>query len=350
MDKLTKQEEELLLSYREEGIKLGLQWGKPLPSVSRLHELFRAVYEAGNVPYPNHIITVPGPIELAKVSRYLLTVKTADFHTWEEFQGRGLDQIKVDGSLQGQIGNFGYGLHDVNWLWFNKFFLDNKGTKEIEALRPLMNLVLEGIGWWAPFDGATVVSPMPNAIRLESAPRSPGESRRLHSFDAPALEWGSLKLYRIAGVPVPEDIILTPKEEIPVSRYFQEENAEVRLAIGAKIGMERLFSQMKSTSLDHILLKDYPPILNDFLSRTESVPEWAMDPDTGLVNPMAICYELLDVEIREGITARYLKMGNCSENKIHLEVVDSSCNTVREALAWREGADINEYSDPDWVA
>jgi hypothetical protein len=173
-------------------------------------------------------------------------------------------------------------------------------------------------------------------------------------MDGPCLRYvdGSRR-YCINGIDVPEVICETPAEELDPQLYFQEQNIEVRLAILQKMGMERIFDQLNYKVLDTLTVGEYAPLLADFTSRPEPLPAWATveGVDGGTLNTSAPCYELLDIELDLGErgmqSVKYLRMGNPSEDKTHIEAVTPDCTTVQEALAFRAGLSMDIYLEPE---
>ena len=51
-------------------------------------------------------------------------------------------------------------------------------------------------------------------------------------------------------------------------------------------------------------------------------------------------YELLVLDLGEGLRRPYLKMVNPSLGTWHVEGVHPSCKTVSDALTWRNGTDV----------
>ena len=74
----------------------------------------------------------------------------------------------------------------------------------------------------------------------------------------------------------------------------------------------------------------------------EPLPPWATDKN-GKLDREAVVYELLDITMPDGTSERYLKMGNASEDKIHVECVTGDCDTVAKALAFRADMGYTEF-------
>jgi hypothetical protein len=126
--------------------------------------------------------------------------------------------------------------------------------------------------------------------------------------------WG---LYSLNGIRLDGKYVTTPSCELSVEDVMKESNVDVRREVLRKIGLERFIKETQAKCLDKLEIK---------------------------VNNKQCEYQLLEVDFGEGIIARVLKMDNPSIDAMHVEGVEDTCNTVKEALAWRNG--FNEYVAP----
>lgn len=140
---------------------------------------------------------------------------------------------------------------------------------------------------------------------------------QLHSHDGMAVEypdgWG---VWAWNGVRVTEQIILRPDTLTP-EQIAQERNAQVRQVMVERIGIERVCQLFHAKSID---------------TRGD--------------------YELLVLDLGDGLKRPYLKMLNPSVGVWHVEGVHPNCRTVQESLNWRNGltADqIDEVNGADWI-
>ena len=123
---------------------------------------------------------------------------------------------------------------------------------------------------------------------------------------------------------------------------------------------------MPQVELDKTTLDKFPIVLADFQRRAEGkpfvftnaegvdvtvdagvveeLPPWALTSE-GKLDTQAVAYTLLDITMADDTTERYLKMGNASEDKIHIECVTQDCNSVLDALAFRWGITTEEFSE-----
>lgn len=124
-------------------------------------------------------------------------------------------------------------------------------------------------------------------------------------------------LYYLNGIKVSEHIVMTPGEELDPMLVTSERNAEVRRELVRKIGAERLIQKLHGTVID----------------------EWKKD--------VKVEYKLVTLDIPGmRIKPTYLIMKNPSIGVWHAEGVPSENNTVKKALAWRDG-DNGNYIIPE---
>src|SRR3990167_776924 len=196
-----------------------------------------------------------------------------------------------------------YGQHEAYWLSFYNYFAEVCGlTKETAKIAGLIQLA-QSAGWLLPYKNFCFVSERHNVLK-----RDP--QGRLHCDDGIALAypdgWG---IYALHGVRVKPEYVLTPAAELKPETILAENNAEVRMALIRKVGLERLVS--------------YGAELN----------VWGE-------------YKLLDMKQLMGKMgnqkALYLLMHNPSTGVWHLEGVPNDCTSVKEALHRRKPADLQK--------
>jgi len=127
-----------------------------------------------------------------------------------------------------------------------------------------------------------------------------------------------------------------------------------------------MFKHLDPRPIDTATLQNFPKVLEDFERRdkgepfvyttasgeqitvdegvAETLPPWATDKN-GKLDRNAVVYELLDITMPDGTTEKYLKMGNASEDKIHVECVTEDCDTVAKALAFRAAMEYDEFKE-----
>jgi hypothetical protein len=133
------------------------------------------------------------------------------------------------------------------------------------------------------------------------------QAKQLHCEDGPAVCWpeGEDNYFYLNGVHVPRELVETPARELDPRTLLRERNAQVRREIVRKVGIERVCDALEARSLDQ-----------------------------------AGDYELLLLDLQDGRTRPFLKMKNPSLGVYHIEGVAPECQTVAEALAWRNQSDV----------
>lgn len=129
----------------------------------------------------------------------------------------------------------------------------------------------------------------------------------LHCDGGPAIEYrDGTKIFALNGVMVPEWLAVTPANKIKASEFATITNAEIRREFVRKVGIERICQDMETVLLD----------------KQED-------------------YELHEVDLK-GDTGKwpYLKMLNPSIGVWHMECVDRTCRTVKDALRWRNQSEL----------
>jgi hypothetical protein len=126
--------------------------------------------------------------------------------------------------------------------------------------------------------------------------------------------WG---VHALNGIRMPANYVETQAKDISVSDVMKEQNVDVRREVLRKIGLERFIKETGGKCLDKLTIK---------------------------LNGKSCEYQLLEINLENNVTARVLKMDNPSIDAMHVEGVEDTCNSVKEALAWRNGFDT--YIEP----
>lgn len=150
-----------------------------------------------------------------------------------------------------------------------------------------------------PRDGE---EPLTDVMIVQRRPCEVHRTRdRWHREGGPALRYpDGYAVWALNGVSVPQWLAEPPVEQINLRRLVEIQNADSRREFVRKVGIDRIAAALATKLLD---------TLGD--------------------------YELLDLDLGDDRCRPYLKMRNPSLGCWHLEGVDPSCLTVREALAWR---------------
>jgi hypothetical protein len=201
----------------------------------------------------------------------------------------------VRDSVWDSVWDSGYGQHDANWLGFYDFFKEACNLKsQTEKLLGLWGISLNA-GWWLPHQKICWISERHNSLHRNS-------QGRLHRDGAAALTYpDGWCLFRLNGIPMKPEHVLTPAEKISPESVLAEPNADCRRELLRKVGIERMLAKLPHKSMD---------------KRGN--------------------YELLSVRLSDEVRdARFLRMLNPSVSCWHLEGVDPSCKTITESLNWR---------------
>ncbi|MFA6636911.1 MAG: DUF6745 domain-containing protein [Candidatus Omnitrophota bacterium] len=183
--------------------------------------------------------------------------------------------------------------------WYNDVF--KLGYDE--HMKVIMKLIENCYDWMVLKNACILIE---NPVRLKC-----NDESRLHSDGSMAIEFkDGFGLWRLNGVRVPEEIVMTPREQLPAKALLKEQNAEVRREIVQKLGIEKVCKDLNARCIDR----------------------WKN-------------YELLLLSLGDRRKRPYLKMINPSMGTYHIEGVEPSCKTVKSALAWRNG--MCEYKSPE---
>jgi len=146
---------------------------------------------------------------------------------------------------------------------------------------------------------------------------------RLHNFEGPAcgnIGAPSTYIYAIEGIRLPEWVFNTDPQKITANIILNEENAEIRRILIQKFGITKLLELAKK-----------------------------IDANYG--------YELVEIPLQQigepgegrlsGFTGSYLVMKNPSTGTMHVEGVSNECQTVEEAICWRNNISIHSLISKD---
>ena len=121
-------------------------------------------------------------------------------------------------------------------------------------------------------------------------------------------------MYVLDGIRVPAWVVEVPVERWTKEQVLAEKNAEVRRAIVRKLGIRKAMELFEAVVVH---AKDYSGAKHFQTHEGRA-------------------YELLEIDFGTGGKRRYLKMKNASVGDIHIEAVHPDCNTVDQALGYRE--------------
>lgn len=258
----------------------------PYDSHKEVHKILLDTLKFTSEPIPTMVDRA-----ISKINRLLGLVveKSAD------------EIVKNAGS---SLSNSFWGQHEIPWVAYYNFcgMVSNcYNLDEKETISDWME-ICKTSGWWVPFDYFCFAFERHNVLNLDSTGRCHSETEQSISYP------DGWSIYCLHGVSVKPEYVLIDSEKMDPKIVFSEKNAEVRMALIRKIGIERIIQETKSKVLD----------------------EWND-------------YSLISVNLFKGSknTERagnqiYLKMQNPSTGTWHVEGVHPDCRTVKEAIHYRK--------------
>lgn len=288
-NKLTDKQKEMLQVYKNDGIKIGLDTS-PIDPI-RLEQAVNLLYKCGGLVPPKTIEVVKGPKELLSRGK--------------EVYGDGFDFFSM----------VGYGQHDISWVMFYKFFAKECGDSIERAKEYVEKLAgLEAIsrecGWYLAFDEAFIACEKPTEIHLNS-------EGMLHNPKGPAVVFNDgFTVYSLNGIRIPDKYF---QNTLTARVIMGEPNVDIRRELLRLVGLESFIKELGGTVIDSLTVDSVVTNLGD--------------------KTRPVTYELLQLDLGDGIMGKALKMDNPSIDAMHVEGVPDECMSVKDALAWRNGFD-----------
>ena len=299
---LTNKQKEMTAVYRDEAIRIG-HHATPEPMDEKLvRELTDAHRESCGVAKAKQFIVAESPWQVL------------------ETYGKKYDTITVSSAL--------YGQHDVNWLWFYKFFRDECGL--VDQVKPLNYLIelCHHVNWMWMSSDTTIAVRKPVEAHLVTRKRafidvdgnnSTFDDLVLHNTEGMALKYADGRgLYKLNNIDFfKEDVIKlvnTPADLLSPADVLGVRNTEQRTELIKKIGIDRVFSSLDKKALHKKTFK------------------------------VGGNYKLYELYLNQN--RRVYLEGKCpSQNEVFLERVPSECVTVDQALQWREDWALRRVTD-----
>ncbi|NJO61917.1 MAG: hypothetical protein HC836_27855 [Richelia sp. RM2_1_2] len=203
---------------------------------------------------------------------------------------------------------------------FSDFFVDQgivKLDKDLEEKFKICADTCE-LGLIYPLEDVCVVIKKPTKILLNENGDLHSEKEMAFQIGEPGTQshWG---FYALNGVVVPEELALTPSEELSLEYYKTLTNADVKAEFVRKFGVERMLHFGKK--------------LDTYENYDQETHPWWWKSE----------YELWDMgvlfETEEGLETYqpYLKMKNQTTGIWHVEAVSPECQSLEDAIAERFG-------------
>lgn len=299
VEKLTEQQLAKCPEYVKKYVDLGLST-KPLTDKSKaqITEIIGKVYEAGGLPAPKQVLFFQNPVECSVFA-----------------SKNGAKNVK----------SFCYGSLEAGWLSFYSYFINEvPEVTGLDKIKPLIEL-LGLCSYWLPYANSALVSQNPTSIMKNA--------NGLHNADGPALTYAGDfdPIYSMNGIIMPKWVIETPAKDLDCTKIMKIINVDQRREALRKVGPENLMKSLKSKTLDS------QEVTNETKGKF------------GITNlKRDLNYSLLEFNFGDGMLARYLKMDNPSVDLTHIEGVPNTCNTVFDALAFRNQRALETLGIKTW--
>jgi hypothetical protein len=238
IEKLTAEQEQSLVTYRDEWIAHGLDTS-PL-NEGRAIESVKLAYELADQPEPKYFLFADGPIEamrfLSAANKVTLTEADFDRLASEDVMAltreiRKVVQQNIEALKEPKLEwPSSYGQHSASWLSFYQFFADHFGLAEKSAgLREIG----KHCGWVWMYEKLVIIARKPLRVTLNS-------QNRLHNEKLAAVEYADgTKVYAFNGVTIPEKWVVE-RDTIDPSEILSCPDTDKRAAGIALFGYHRL--------------------------------------------------------------------------------------------------------------
>lgn len=310
---LTKEQTDRFPEFVDRWTKIGLSC-EPLDD-EKVKAAIHKLYACGGINPPKEIKIVDSPyagVIMATMLRKGIKDEEKIKKTTEEMLNCLFQQKKPMKDALKELNGVIFGNQSVSWLSFYSYMREVVGlVKETDSLAGLFE-VAETCGWVFPYDTIAIVCRRPVEINL----RADGQ---LHKDGGMAIKypdgWG---IYYMNGVSVPKWLAETPKEDIDPNKLIKISNVQVRAEFVKKVGVLPLFLKLPNKIIDEDIKNQY----------------WLRSLE---INDRNYCA---------------LQMVNPSTGEDHIEFVTNDCQTVQDAIAFRNqrafaGKTISEDGE-DW--
>ena len=285
IDSLTPEQEQILVKWRDDGLRRGLKPDPVDPTKVRptITRLCRSILQWKKDPV--NVILEPSPR-----AAWQQVNKIVSPNEKLAFQGPYLD---------GHFSSFYFAwVRCWKELGVTGIPAEFDIYAETEQFGPIYPLVEHD---------TVVVSDTTRAIHLVDG--------RLHCGSGPAVHYeDNFDVWALHGVRVPKVIVVTNPEDMDKpwlqQHFIGQKNVEIRKEILMKVGPDRLLGILGGKVVDK-----------------------------------AGDYELIQLDIGDGVMHPFLRMKNPSTDVSHVESVARACRTVAEALNFRNGLTPQQIDD-----
>jgi len=294
IQELTKAQEEQLQVYRDRYIEIGLNTDRIDQSIVKniIDNFYTEILDKKPVPFK----IFPSPLmSILFINYYSQLKKSCKQVINKEFEKEEMIKALKDKKIF-YVDSYLYGSFDSYYFSFYNYMnevleiqYDNKDKYDI--YRELLNF-----GHVYCLDDICVINEKPMVIHIN-------EENFLHADEKAALVYeDGFSLYRLNGVTVPKELVLTPAEKLDSKMVLTEQNAEVRREIIRKIGIDKVITDLGAKLIE---------------TSTDGM------------------YELLNFDCIDEQYRPYLKMKNPSIDAWHVEGIHPDCLTIDQALGFR---------------
>lgn len=271
LEKLTPEQEAIFPIYRDKWLKIGLDTNPT--NRDEAEAAIRLTYECGGLLPPKVIIWCRSPLEGALERKNQVKNQVGE-QIWEQVKNQVGAQVwnQVSEQVRNQVGyqiweqiweqvrnqvdyqiwnQVSVGQHDVYWLSFYDFFINETNIIKDHKLQGIIELA-KHCGWYWPFKDVVILTEKPILLKRD-------DDNRLHCEDGPALLYSdNFSLWKWHGVTVP-DYVITHPETITIQQIDNEENAEVRRIMIERYGFEKYMTDsnviiIETMSNDHPII------------------------------------------------------------------------------------------------
>jgi len=215
IEKLTKEQEDLLDVYKDKWLETGLSTKEI--DFDKSIEALKVIYAGGNekLPSRHEIYDSPFAARTAWKEKYNLDIHSNDFI---------------------------YGAQDATWLSFYNYFLEVLDVKQCEPLKGLMDLASH-CGWALIYDEVIALTHNPVHIKFD-------DEERLHCENDLAIKYrDNTGVAAWHGTPIPKEWIFD-KNVITPEIMFRWENIEQRRAACEIIGWANVLDHLEAVVID----------------------------------------------------------------------------------------------------
>jgi len=246
LEKLTKEQEELMPVVRDEWIKFCLS-GDTSVDEKKCVEGINWIYSLAKLKNPTFISFAEGPMAAQLIFSAFPNMLKA-IGVKGNSVGNSVEN-SVGNSVRNSVGNSyerpysGLGWWS-GWFSFYDYFDRLKLGIVHKDFIPFRSLVKTGAWDFLWFEDLCVVTCRPSVVKKDS-------NGLLHCDNGPAAEWPSgEKYWFLHGINVPEWLVTTDSGKIDSKLALEEKNVDVQREIIRKIGAERMLRDCNAKVLD----------------------------------------------------------------------------------------------------